>query len=364
MPVQQFDAQAAPNGVNYWGYQPVAWFAPHRAYSSQRRSARAGQRVPRSGEGAAPRRHRSDSRRRVQSHGRRRRDAARRSRSAASTIRPTTCSIRPNPANYIDDTGCGNTINGNEPVVRRMILDCLRHWVEHMHVDGFRFDLAASLSRGEDGEPLAASADPARHRSRSGAGRHQDHRRSLGRRRTVSGGQLRRRSLGACGTGSIATHVRRFVKSDAGTVGQLADSLVGSAQPVSRSRTAAPAAASTSSPPTTASRSTISSPTTTSTTRPTARTTATARTTTSAGTAASRARPTTRQIEALRRRADQEFLHDPAALRRPADAADGRRGPPHAAGQQQRLLPGQRNFLVRLGRLSPATPTCSASPAG
>ena len=36
MPVQQFDAQAAPNGMNYWGYQPVAWFAPHRAYSSQR----------------------------------------------------------------------------------------------------------------------------------------------------------------------------------------------------------------------------------------------------------------------------------------------------------------------------------------
>ena len=36
MPVQQFDEQAAPNGVNYWGYQPVAWFAPHRQYSSQR----------------------------------------------------------------------------------------------------------------------------------------------------------------------------------------------------------------------------------------------------------------------------------------------------------------------------------------
>jgi len=35
MPVQQFDAQAAPSGTNYWGYQPVAWFAPHRAYSSR-----------------------------------------------------------------------------------------------------------------------------------------------------------------------------------------------------------------------------------------------------------------------------------------------------------------------------------------
>src|SRR5690606_38637045 len=35
MPVQQFDAQAAPTGTNYWGYQPVAWFAPHREYSSK-----------------------------------------------------------------------------------------------------------------------------------------------------------------------------------------------------------------------------------------------------------------------------------------------------------------------------------------
>ena len=74
---------------------------------------------------------------------------------AASTTRRTTSSSPDNPAKYIDDTGCGNTINGNETVVRRMILDCLRHWVEHMHVDGFRFDLAASLSRGEDGRPLA-----------------------------------------------------------------------------------------------------------------------------------------------------------------------------------------------------------------
>jgi glycogen operon protein len=60
-----------------------------------------------------------------------------------------------NPAKYIDDTGCGNTISGNETIVRRMIIDCLRYWVEEMHVDGFRFDLAASLSRGEDGVPLA-----------------------------------------------------------------------------------------------------------------------------------------------------------------------------------------------------------------
>src|SRR5690606_25782852 len=55
---------------------------------------------------------------------------------------------------YVDDTGCGNTVNANSPVVRRMILDCLRYWVTEMHVDGFRFDLAASLSRRWDGAPL------------------------------------------------------------------------------------------------------------------------------------------------------------------------------------------------------------------
>ena len=47
------------------------------------------------------------------------------------------------PEFYNDFTGCGNTLNCNHPVVRKFILDCLRHWVTEMHVDGFRFDLAA-----------------------------------------------------------------------------------------------------------------------------------------------------------------------------------------------------------------------------
>jgi glycogen operon protein len=51
--------------------------------------------------------------------------------------------LNKNPAFYNDFTGCGNTFNCNHPVVRRFILDCLRYWVEEMHVDGFRFDLAA-----------------------------------------------------------------------------------------------------------------------------------------------------------------------------------------------------------------------------
>ena len=59
-------------------------------------------------------------------------------------------------ATYADYTGCGNTLNANEPVVRRMIIDSLRHWVREMHVDGFRFDLAAILSRDEQGRPMAS----------------------------------------------------------------------------------------------------------------------------------------------------------------------------------------------------------------
>jgi glycogen operon protein len=55
---------------------------------------------------------------------------------------------------YQDFSGCGNTVNCNHPGVRRMILDSLRYWTKHFKIDGFRFDLAAVLSRDEDGRPL------------------------------------------------------------------------------------------------------------------------------------------------------------------------------------------------------------------
>lgn len=55
---------------------------------------------------------------------------------------------------YRDYTGCGNTLNANHPVCQRLILDSLRYWVEEMHVDGFRFDLASVLTRGTNGAPL------------------------------------------------------------------------------------------------------------------------------------------------------------------------------------------------------------------
>ncbi|WP_410959347.1 alpha-amylase family glycosyl hydrolase, partial [Salmonella sp. SAL4433] len=55
---------------------------------------------------------------------------------------------------YANYTATGNTLNANHPIVRRMIVDSLRYWVEVMHVDGFRFDLASILSRDTSGHPL------------------------------------------------------------------------------------------------------------------------------------------------------------------------------------------------------------------
>jgi len=55
------------------------------------------------------------------------------------------------PGDLINDTGCGNTIAGENPVVRQLVLDSLRHFVRHAGVDGFRFDLATILGRGADG---------------------------------------------------------------------------------------------------------------------------------------------------------------------------------------------------------------------
>lgn len=61
----------------------------------------------------------------------------------------------PRTGAYVDTTGCGNTVNANHPRVAELILASLRYWVTEMHVDGFRFDLASSLTRGADGEVLA-----------------------------------------------------------------------------------------------------------------------------------------------------------------------------------------------------------------
>jgi glycogen operon protein len=73
---------------------------------------------------------------------------------------------------FHDYTGCGNTVNANHPLVTNFIINCLEYWVREMHVDGFRFDLASALARGEDGSvlqdpPLVWGIELSEHLSRS-----------------------------------------------------------------------------------------------------------------------------------------------------------------------------------------------------
>jgi glycogen operon protein len=156
LPVFQFDPQTAPAGrVNYWGYQPVSFFAPHHGYSSSpdplaaldefrdmvRALHRAGLEVildvvfNHTAEGGH--------------------DGPTQSfRGLANDIYYILSSDR---SRYADYTGCGNTLNANHPIVRRLIQDSLRYWVTEMHIDGFRFDLASILSRDEAGRPLPSA---------------------------------------------------------------------------------------------------------------------------------------------------------------------------------------------------------------
>jgi glycogen operon protein len=153
LPVFQFDPQAAPPGrVNYWGYQPVSFFAPHHAYSSRpdalgvldefrdmvKALHRAGLEVIL--------------------------DVVFNHTAEGGQDGPTLCYrglandiyyiLANDRSHFTDCTGCGNTLNANQPIVRRLIQDSLRYWVTQMHVDGFRFDLASVLSRDERGHPL------------------------------------------------------------------------------------------------------------------------------------------------------------------------------------------------------------------
>ena len=153
LPIFQFDPQSAPAGkVNYWGYQPVSFFSPHHAYSSRpdplgvldecrdmiKALHRAGIEVIL--------------------------DVVFNHTAEGGHDGPTfsyrglgnDCYyiLRDDKSQYADYTGTGNTLNANQPIVRRLILDSLRYWVTEMHVDGFRFDLASVMSRDESGRSL------------------------------------------------------------------------------------------------------------------------------------------------------------------------------------------------------------------
>lgn len=126
-------------------------------------------------------------------------------------------------------SGCGNTLNCNHPVVRNLILDCLRYWVTEVHIDGVRFDLASIMGRGPDGSvllnpPLIAdiSADPVLANIKliaeawDAAGLYQVGEFSAGGRWAEWNGKFR-------------DDLRRFVRGDEGMVSSLATRLAGSA---------------------------------------------------------------------------------------------------------------------------------------
>jgi isoamylase len=154
LPVFQFDAQDCPLGkTNYWGYAPVSFFAPHQAYGSQR-SALA---VLDEFRDMVKALHRSGIEVIL--------DVVFNHTTEGGRTGPTLCYrglanevyyiLEKGKSRYADYTGCGNTLNANQPIVRRLIQDSLRYWVSEMHVDGFRFDLASILSRDEEGRLLA-----------------------------------------------------------------------------------------------------------------------------------------------------------------------------------------------------------------
>lgn len=150
LPIFQFDPQDAPEGrVNYWGYQPVSFFAPHHAYSSRREPLG----VLDEFRDMVKALHRADIEVIL--------DVVFNHTTEGGHDGPTLCLrglandfyyiLEKDKSRYADYTGCGNTLNANQPIVRRLIQDSLRYWVTQMHVDGFRFDLASILSRDESG---------------------------------------------------------------------------------------------------------------------------------------------------------------------------------------------------------------------
>ena len=155
MPVQAFDPQDAPSGlVNYWGYSPVSFFAPHAAYASTRDPLGALDEF----RTMVKELHRAGIEVIL--------DVVFNHTAEGGAAGPTFCwrgfdnrayyLLDPaNEATYLDYTGCGNTINANHSVVRRMTVDALHHWVDQMHVDGFRFDLASAMARDAAGTPMA-----------------------------------------------------------------------------------------------------------------------------------------------------------------------------------------------------------------
>ncbi len=165
LPVMAFDPHDAPPGrINHWGYSPVSWMAPHPGYLLGGDPTQARQQV---------------------------RELVSACHKAGIEVivdvvyNHTTEGNQQGPTlswrgfadrvyyhqnargDYLDVSGCGNTIAANHPLARRLVLESLHCWANELGVDGFRFDLGIALSRGEELTPLdspplfeAIEADP------------------------------------------------------------------------------------------------------------------------------------------------------------------------------------------------------------
>jgi isoamylase len=158
LPVHQFvhdRALAARALRNYWGYQSIGYFAPHNEYAAGDDPVTEFKQMVRALHGAGLEvlldvvfNHTAEG----DEHG------------------PTLCfrgldnpayyRLADDRSHYVDDTGCGNTVDTHRPAGLRLVMDSLRYWAQEMHVDGFRFDLAASLGRASsDFDPFGGFLD-------------------------------------------------------------------------------------------------------------------------------------------------------------------------------------------------------------
>jgi isoamylase len=153
MPVHEFPIRDIhgnqPSRPNYWGYDPLAFLAPHRGYASSREP------------GAQVNEFKQMVRALHQAG----------IEVILDVVFNHTCEgnehgpilsykglenqvyyiLNSGGSHYSNYSGCGNTFNGNHPICRELIFHCLRHWVHNYHIDGFRFDLASILSRDRKG---------------------------------------------------------------------------------------------------------------------------------------------------------------------------------------------------------------------
>jgi len=157
MPVFEFDETMGRREVNgrtlldYWGYNPVSFFAPNTSYTADKEFNREGDEL-------------KNLIRELNANGIEVILDVVFNHTAEGNEKGPFFSFKgfDNRVYYIltpegwyyNFSGCGNTLNCNHPVVQQMILECLRYWTIEYHVDGFRFDLASILGRNEDGSPM------------------------------------------------------------------------------------------------------------------------------------------------------------------------------------------------------------------